>query len=64
MATDTARVLTIREVAERLRVSEVTIYRLMKRGKFAPKLQGIGKSLRWDSDTLENWITPGGRKPD
>ena len=56
MATDTARVLTIAEVAERLRVCEVTIYRLMKRGKFAPKIQGLGKSLRWDSTTLESWI--------
>ena len=62
MAIDTAKILTIAEVANRLRVCELTIYRLMKKGKFAPKLQGIGRSLRWDSTTLENWITPGDRK--
>ena len=62
MATDTARVLTIGEVAERLRVSKITIYRQMRKGKFAPTIQGIGRSLRWDATTLENWITPGERK--
>ena len=36
MATDTAKVLTIGDVADHLRVSKGTIYRLMKRGKFAP----------------------------
>ena len=40
MATDTARALTIGEVAERLRVSKITIYRRMRTGKFAPTIQG------------------------
>ena len=61
MAIDTARVLTIGEVAERLRISEVTIFRLMKRGKFAPTIKGIGRNLRWDTTILENWITRGER---
>ena len=60
MATDTARTLTIDEVAKRLGISVPTIYRQMRKGQFAPKIAGLGKSLRWDSECLENWIRNGG----
>ena len=62
MATDTARTLTIGEVSERLGVSQATIYRQMKKGKFAPAIRGIGRSLRWDAANLEEWIRSGERK--
>ena len=61
MVTETQPTLRIHEVAERVGVSVATIYRQMKKGRFAPQIRGIGKSLRWDSEALEQWIRNGGK---
>ena len=61
MATDTARSLTINEVAKRLGISVPSVYRLKRKGRFAPTIRGLGKSVRWDADALEAWIRNGGK---
>lgn len=50
----TAKLLTIKEVAERLAVSEPTIYRLINRGEL-PTVK-IGRALRFDEADIEAYI--------
>jgi excisionase family DNA binding protein len=53
----TKEVLTLREVSEYLRVSRVTIYRLIKR-KDLPAFC-VGRSWRFKIEDLNNWIETG-----
>jgi excisionase family DNA binding protein len=53
----TRRLLTISETAERLRVSERQVRRLIDRGEIpALQLGGRGSSLRIDAAELEAWL--------
>lgn len=47
--------LTINEVAERLRVSVLTIRWLRQEGRFAPAIK-IGRRLVWDERDLDAWV--------
>ena len=53
----TKEVLTLREVSEYLRVSRVTIYRLIKR-KDLPAFC-VGRSWRFKIEDLHHWIETG-----
>jgi excisionase family DNA binding protein len=53
----TEKILTIQEVAERLGMHPVTVYRLAKEGRL-PVFR-IGRMLRFDADELEKWIREG-----
>ena len=53
----TKEVLTLREVSEYLRVSRVTIYRLIKR-KDLPAFC-VGRSWRFKIEDLHSWIETG-----
>jgi len=48
------KILTITEVAERLRMHPVSVYRLVKEAKL-PVFR-IGRLLRFDADEVEKWI--------
>jgi len=47
--------LTIDEVAERIRVSVETIRWLRKEGRFAPAIK-VGRKLTWDEADLAAWL--------
>ena len=47
--------LTIDEVAERLRVSVTTVRWLRQEGRFAPAIK-VGRRLVWDVDALNDWL--------
>lgn len=47
--------LTIEEVAERLRVKVLTIRWLRQEGRFPPAIK-VGRRLVWDVADLEVWI--------
>jgi excisionase family DNA binding protein len=47
--------LTIEEVAERLRVKVLTIRWLRQEGRFPPAIK-VGRRLVWDAADLEVWI--------
>ena len=51
------RLLTVDEVAERLGVHRITVYRRIARGDIpAVRLGGHGAPLRVDADELERWL--------
>jgi len=51
------RWLTVRETAERIRVSEDTVRRAIARGELpAVQLGGRGSSIRIDERELERWL--------
>ena len=50
-----ADLLTVAEVAERLRVSTMTVYRLIQREEL-PALR-IGRSYRIDQDDLQSYLS-------
>ena len=52
-----ARFLTPAEVADMLRVSTMTVYRLIKAGDM-PALK-VGKSYRLREDDVDRWIAAG-----
>jgi len=52
--TETSRLLTIPETADRLRVSRVTVYRLISSGQL-PALK-VGGALRVDENELREWL--------
>jgi len=52
-----ARFLTPAEVADMLRVSTMTVYRLIKAGDI-PALK-VGKSYRLREDDVDRWIAAG-----
>ena len=49
-----SEILTIKEVAEYLRMSEAKIYRLLKQGVFSEVR--IGKTWRFRKDLLDAWL--------
>ena len=49
-----ARFLTVSEVAELLRISDMTVYRLIKRGELAAVR--IGKSYRLREDDVDRYL--------
>ena len=53
----TERFLTVQEVAELMRVSTMTVYRLIKAGDI-PALK-VGKSYRLREDDVDRWIAAG-----
>ena len=47
--------LTIEEVAERLRVSVPTVRWLRQEGRFAPAIK-VGRRLVWDARDIAAWL--------
>jgi excisionase family DNA binding protein len=47
--------LTIDEVAERLRVPVLTIRWLRQEGRFAPAIR-VGRRLVWDVSDIDAWV--------
>ena len=47
--------LTIEEVAERLRVSVLTVQWLRQEGRFAPAIK-VGRRLVWDARDIDAWL--------
>jgi excisionase family DNA binding protein len=47
--------LTIEEVAERLRVSVLTVRWLRQDGRFAPAIK-VGRRLVWDARDVAAWL--------
>jgi excisionase family DNA binding protein len=47
--------LTIEEVAERLRVSVLTVRWLRQEGRFAPAIR-VGRRLVWDARDVASWL--------
>ena len=47
--------LTIEEVAERLRVSVLTVRWLRQEGRFAPAIK-VGRRLVWDARDVDAWL--------
>jgi len=52
------RLLTVREIAEKLQVSEAQIYRMIKKGTI-PFVE-IGGVYRFEPEAINAWITNGG----
>lgn len=52
------RLLSAQEVAELLSVSKRTVARLADTKKLPDPIR-LGRSVRWDSQVLENWIANG-----
>jgi excisionase family DNA binding protein len=50
-----ARLLTITEVAERLRITVLCVRGLRHEGRFAPAIK-IGRRVMWDERDLDAWI--------
>ena len=50
--------LTVKEVAEMLGLSERTVYRLADMGKM-PRPVKIGAAVRWRRNELDQWIEDG-----
>lgn len=51
------RVLSVHEVAERLRVHSSTIYRQLNAGVFPVRAFRVGRSWRVDARAFERWLT-------
>ena len=47
--------LTIEEVAERLRVSVLTVRWLRQEGRFVPAIK-VGRRLMWDTRDVAAWL--------
>ncbi|MCL6443151.1 MAG: helix-turn-helix domain-containing protein [Alicyclobacillus sp.] len=52
------RLLTIKEAAQRLGVSDESLYVLARQGRFP--IVRIGRSIRVDPEKLQAWIEQGG----
>jgi excisionase family DNA binding protein len=52
---DMIDLLTIEEVAERLRVSVLTVRWLRQEGRFAPAIK-VGRRLVWDARDVAAWL--------
>jgi excisionase family DNA binding protein len=50
-----AALLTIEEVADRLRVSVPTVRWLRQEGRFAPAIR-VGRRLVWDARDVDAWL--------
>ena len=47
--------LTIEEVAARLRVSVLTVRWLRQEGRFVPAIK-VGRRLMWDAQDIDAWL--------
>jgi excisionase family DNA binding protein len=56
--TDTVTLLTVQDVAEMLRCSTRTVYRLCDSGQM-PKALRLNGLVRWRRDVVEQWIAGG-----
>jgi excisionase family DNA binding protein len=52
---DVTELLTIEEVAERLRVSVPTVRWLRQEGRFTPAIK-VGRRLMWDARDVDAWL--------
>jgi excisionase family DNA binding protein len=52
---DVIELLTIEEVAERLRVSVPTVRWLRQEGRFVPAIK-VGRRLMWDARDVDAWL--------
>jgi excisionase family DNA binding protein len=52
---DVIDLLTIEEVAERLRVSVPTVRWLRQEGRFMPAIK-VGRRLMWDARDVDAWL--------
>jgi excisionase family DNA binding protein len=52
---DVIELLTIEEVAERLRVSVPTVRWLRQEGRFMPAIK-VGRRLMWDARDVDAWL--------
>ena len=57
MAQQRARFLTVAEVADTLRVSTMTVYRLIKSGEL--RAVRVGKSYRLTDDDVDQYLAAG-----
>jgi excisionase family DNA binding protein len=55
MEGDVIELLTIEEVAERLRVSVPTVRWLRQEGRFMPAIK-VGRRLMWDARDVDAWL--------
>lgn len=58
-----SRLLTVRNVADVLRCSTMTVWRLSKKGQI-PQPVKVGGMVRWKADSLQEWLSaqcPGNR---
>jgi len=49
------RLLTVRDVAERLSLSDKTVRRLRRRGELPPGIEVAG-TIRWRPEEIEKWL--------
>ena len=52
-----ARVMKVRDVMDALGVSRVTLWRLVKAGKFPQPIRIGSRILRWRVEDVEAWLT-------
>lgn len=50
------RLLNVKQVADRIGVSERAIFKWVGSGQFPQPIR-ISRSVRWDESTLDAWIT-------
>lgn len=60
----TARVLTVKEAAERLRVNRVTVYRMCEQGRLEHFRIGTGRNIRILESVIEQWLRQAEAKAD
>ena len=51
----TTQLITIKDVAERLKIAPNTVYRLCNRNGFPAKIK-VGGAVRFDESDIEEWI--------
>lgn len=56
---DSPQLLTVQEVAQRLRVTEHSLYSWIRRG-LVPGVVRLGRSIRLRSAEVDRWIDAGG----
>jgi excisionase family DNA binding protein len=49
------KLLTVKDVVQLTRLSRVTIYRLVRAGRFPAPLAVAGRSIRWPEGDIANW---------
>lgn len=54
--TEGDRLLTVREVAERTRLSRATIYKMVRDGDFPQQVQIGANKVAWLRSEVEGWI--------
>ena len=57
-AVEAIRLMTVRDVADRLQCSTRTVYRLIDIGRVPPPVR-LGALVRWSCQTIDAWIAAG-----